>query len=180
MVDARGTRGDWRLSLLTRGGLLRQRAPDQPAYVRRHGGALLKIRWNAHSQSQLHMHGLIHTCFVRRSRSWGTGCFCLRCVCVQARPDWDERRITDWVVDMWGKVFSGYYDRMPHIKASVTQSPVWWPWGKYPALGQDRDKMCIHEHGCNRQFNMQPYMEGLVNVAGAIGHPQFAFHSDYP
>ncbi|KAK9868301.1 hypothetical protein WJX84_011175 [Apatococcus fuscideae] len=98
----------------------------------------------------------------------------------KARPDWDERRIADWVVDMWGKVFKGYYDRMPHVKASVTQSPVWWPWGQYPALG-DRDCMVVHlDGGCTRRCNMQPYMEGLVNVAGAIGHPQFGFHSDYP
>jgi len=84
---------------------------------------------------------------------------------------------------IWRDVFNGYYLMLPHVKVGLTSSPVWFPWGTYPALdGNDLAFTVTNGSGGNIAFSMtdDTIAASFMNMASAINHPYYSQQSDCP
>jgi len=115
----------------------------------------------------------------------------------QVDPTWPNNdQIAWWTGDLtvadgtypypsgiWRDVFNGYYLMLPHVKVGLTSSPVWFPWGTYPALdGNDLAFTVTNSSGGNVAFSMtdDTIAASFMNMASAINHPYYSQQSDCP
>ncbi len=117
----------------------------------------------------------------------------MQSVC-QVNPTWPPNdQIAWWTGDLsiastnypyssgiWRDVFTGYYQRFPHVKVGHTSQPEYWPWDTYPAEIVNQLSFTVTNPTTSFSFNAHDIVGSFVNMAGAIGHPYFSLQSDAP
>lgn len=101
----------------------------------------------------------------------------------KAFPSMNEAQIVDYFANgLYKPYWLKNYNIYPHLKHSITSSPVWWPWKQYPALGGDkRNNLKFSANGRNYSIDCADLMNSFNNMAKSIeGHTPFAFFSDIP
>lgn len=98
-------------------------------------------------------------------------------------PNLNEQEIVDKIVSYWKEYFELNYEDAPYLKHGNTQSPVWWPWKNYKALGGElRSANYIFEiDGREYNFDYFQIMSGLRNMNYEItGHEHWTYYTDFP
>ncbi|MGN6554809.1 MAG: autotransporter-associated beta strand repeat-containing protein [Verrucomicrobiota bacterium] len=123
----------------------------------------------------------------------------------QAYPSWPQNDILAYFTGdltlaspgysfpsgQWKDAFYIYSTNNPHLKIGLTSSPVWWPWGNYPALAanhlaytplRDTNNTPIQVNGTNVSFsfNMSDIQNAHINATYSLGMEYFAFATDCP